>query len=94
MDRSGLAVEGDEDLGFGPAHESVGENVPLKILHVTLADPALGENTISEVLKRRVVHLLTPPRLYAAGLCSCCASTFAPPRLSSGKHRNLNPDSG
>jgi hypothetical protein len=68
VDRLGHAIEFDQDLGFLAAHEPVGEKLALKMLHVALANPLGGENALGEDLKRRKVHLLTPPRLNG---CRC-----------------------
>src|SRR3954452_5113494 len=56
-------LDGEEKLRLVAAADSVRKDVALQPLDVAAADPAYFPNFVGEDLKRRVDHLLTPPRL-------------------------------
>src|SRR3954465_9407413 len=70
--------EGEKKLRFFSGVDPVRKDVALKPLHVAEADAPSSLDFIGEGLKRRVGHLLTPPRLLLdAGVVPPVTSTFA-----------------
>src|SRR4051794_13397143 len=70
-------LEGEDELGLRARADPVWQDVALQPLHVTEADAPRLLDVAGEGLKRRVDHLLTPPRLLLdAGVVPCLASTF------------------
>src|SRR5829696_7012114 len=82
--------EGEEKLRFVAGADPIRKDVALEPLDVAEADAPRRLHFVSEGLKRRVDHPLTPPRLLLdAGVVPCLMSTFAQHDFLSSYAANL-----